>query len=261
MTITVLTKNPLASEQDVAQNTPVSFTLTYPKPPLTLQTLTLLIDGEVAFDLATGFTRPDFSGVSFAANGIISLQTKRLRKFNQGQRVPVSIAADFFDGVTVSPWTYAWSFDTTYFRTVTRDARLQATNLDLTNPRAVIETFRQAMLNALLPARSTASFSVLLLYAVQNSGLSSIVTYLPDSAALAAEFSRLQAGDLVTPEAAYAALSPVTPLFEIFMREIVTIGQALPEEAELLLRAWETGEAVNRVGAAAAGLLYAVPLA
>lgn len=257
----LLARSPTPGATQVSPTSPVLLTVST-SSPLSIESAQVVIDGSVAYDSFTGFVRPDFSGSSFLISSLLSLNVSSRRHFPEDEPVDVSVEVGFkSSSALIATRTYAWSFNPVFDQTTTRDAALQLTNLDYSNARALTETFRQAALNALRPPQSTASFAVLLFYAVQVSSLASIAGYLPDAARLRAEVSRLQAKDLVSPETAYESVAPVAPLFELFLRELVAIGQALPEEAELLLRAWESQGASNRLGAVAAALLYAIPLA
>jgi hypothetical protein len=257
--VLVLAQSPRPAELDVAPTSPILFTLSS-AAPLNIESAKITVDGVIAYDAPSGFTRPDFFGRVLLSPTLLTTNVSGRRHFRDDEPVDVDVEVRFKSaGVLVAKRSYSWAFNPAFLQTTTFDASLQVTALDIPSPRGLIETFRQALLAALRPPRSTASFAVLLFYAVQASGLASIAGYLPSASRLQREVSRLHAGDLASPEVAHAHILPVVPLFEIFLREVVTMRQALPEEAELLLRAWETGDASNRLAAASAALLYAIP--
>ena len=229
--------------------------------PLEVTAATLYINGTFAYDSASGFERPDFTGSALLTSELASINAISRRKFDENTDVEVSAVVTFASGGVLSvQYPYTWTFRTTYTRTVVSDAALQITPVDRPNGRGLIEAFRTSESQALHAEGSTASTAVLMFYAVQNSGLSSLAPYLPGAEFLAPEVDKLQPRDLVLPEVAYAALLPIAPFFEAFVREVIVMGQALVEEAELLLRAWESQDPRNRVAAVAAALLYALPV-
>ena len=262
--VVLLAQSPASQAQDVSRATSVLFDAA-PRVPLLLDNVTLFIDSDTAWSSYApdgGFTRPDYSGRALYTQSLVSLNTSWRRRFNEESsvRVQVQVGVRTISSVVVYK-TYDWTFTTARARTALLNTDLQRTPVDIPSGRGIIEVFRSAGIAAVRTERSTASAAVLLLYAVQHSGLSSIAPYLPGASALSAEVGTLQASDIMSPDAGYAYLQTIEPFFDVFLQELVSGGSALYEEAELLSRTWNAGTPVNRIAAVAAALLYAFPLA
>jgi hypothetical protein len=220
----------------------------------------LSINHAAAYNSASGFTRPDYEGRPVVSAKFASINANWRRAFAEGQQVVVAAVVGFETPSSATVYkTYSWKFYVAKKRTVI--TRLPAiTSVDLPAARGIIEVFRTTGIASVKPPASTVPSALLLFYAVQHSGLSSLAPYLPGAALLSLETATLRAADLVSPTAGYANLISVEPFFEVFLRELVTDGTALPQEVELLERAWRDNTPTNRIAAVAAALLYAFPV-
>lgn len=256
---TVVAKNPVNDAQDVSPIASVLFDIGV-AAPLSINWVHVTINDEEAYDSGSGFTRPDYEGRAVVSDKFASINTNWRRAFDEGQPVIVDAVVGFQTSTSATVYkTYSWKFYVAKKRTVI--TRLPAiTSVDLPAARGIIEVFRTTGIASVKPPSSTVPSALLLFYAVQHSGLSSLAPYLPGAAILSLETSTLRAADLISPLAGYANLISVEPFFEVFLRELVSDGAALPQEVELLERAWRDNTPTNRIAAVAAALLYAFPV-
>ena len=255
----LLAQNPVKDAQDVSPLASVLFDIGMASP-VALVGVRLLLNGEVAYDTGSEFTRPDYEGRAVVSPRFVSINVNWRRNFNEGQPVDVEATIRCRSPSSAIVYkTYQWRFFVAKRRTVV--TQLPAvTAIDLPAARGIVEVFRTAGIASVKPPASTVPSALLLFYAVQNSGLSSLAPYLPGAQVLELETPALRAVDLVAPVTGYANLIAVEPFFEVFLRELVIDGTALPQEVEMLERAWRANTPTNRIAAVAAALLYAFPV-
>lgn len=259
--VNVLAQSPAPQAADVSRQPTILFDATV-SLPLLFNAARLYVNGDPAFSTAYGFDRPDYEGLSTFTTSLLALRAQSRRRFDQEQNVVLLMEVDVKTAAPlVVTKAFQWTITTTYQRTPIIDSTLLHTLVDRPANRGLLEMFRTAGLAAVRPPTSTASSAVLLFYAVQQSSLRSLVSYLPGSALLAPEAALLLPRDVVGPETAYEKFSAVLPFFEVYLSELVNTGYLLREEEALLLRAWESNVPADRVGAVAASLLYAFPVA
>lgn len=256
----VLTQSPPDMSADVSKSASVLFNLST-TTALPIVSVMMFINDNVAYDSPSGFIRPDFEGSALLTSKLLTMNVGWRRDFDEASRVMVSVMVGFQNSPgPVVYGTYEWEFYVARSRTPISNAVLQNTPVDVPAQRGIFEAFRAAGISSVRPAQSTASASVLLFYAVQHSGLSSLAPYLPGANLLAVETGNLRRGDILPPDQGYANLLDVVPFFEVFLRELVADGAALHEEAALLSRTWNSDTPTNRIAAVAAALLYAFPV-
>jgi hypothetical protein len=259
--VTTLAQNPAPQSQDVSRRSAVLFDAST-SLPLMFYAARIYVDDVEAFATTYGFSRPDYEGQSSFSADLLAVTVQSRRSFDQEQTVPVAVEVDV---KTAAPLVVThrveWVFTTAYERTPITDSTLLNTAVDRPAKRGLVEMFRTAGLAAVRAPTSSASSAVLLFYAVQQSSLSSLTSYLPGASLLAPEAALLLPRDIVGPETAYEKFDAVLPFFEIYLSELVTMGLILPEEEAYLGRAWASNVPADRVGAVAASLLYAFPVA
>lgn len=255
----VVAQNPVNEAQDVSPLSSVLFDIGM-TAPLDIVDAQVWISDVAAYDSVTGFSRPDYEGRAVMSARFASINANWRRAFDEDRPVNVKAVVGFKTSTSVRvQQTYEWKFNVAKMRTIV--TRIPAfTAVDAPAARGIVEVFRTAGIAAVKPPTSTAPSALLLFYAVQHSGLSSLAPYLPGAGLLIPETSALRGGDLISPTAGYANLIAVEPFFEIFLRELVSDGAALPQEVEFLERAWRERTPVNRIAAVAAALLYAFPV-
>lgn len=256
--MTVLAQSPAPEQTQVPTRTALLFDAT-PVPGYSLVDVQCFLDDVPVLDENWQFVRPEFEGVLYLTPSLVALKVVPRRAFSEGTAVSVRVVLGLRSNINEeTSHTVSWMFHTAQRVTPLRDATLQQTPLDQASPVGAVELFRQALLDALRPPDTQAATPVLLFYAVQQSALASLGSGLPRASQLAIETRHLLPRDLVSPVDAAAKLERVAVFWPALQQTLVQSGQLSPELSELLDRAWRAESPMDRLGAAAAALLYAL---
>jgi len=252
--VTLRAQYPAPEQGGVGPNPPLTLVVE-PAAPFTFTDASFLVDGTEAIQVGAP-ARPGFSGRAEITPSLIVVDVFSRRHFNRNSRIllQASLAVTQDAGVTIYYAPVAWSFHTNLPVTPLRNPGLARTTVDRPHVSAAFEMFRRGLAGSLRATSSSAAFSVLLYYAVKNSGLASMRATLPSARDL--EQEKLLPSDQVSAVFVYDRLASLEPFWKPLLDELVRSGAVQPERATLLDRAWVSRNATDAVGAASAAILY-----
>jgi len=256
--VTVTGRSPVPDAPDVLPSSLVSVsgTISANQEFVDVQ---FLLNNEPVFNITAfgqSYRRPNYSGTLYTSPALFAFTVQPRRTWPDDFVVRAEAL------VRVSPDNerkfmarFPYAFHVTKTPTPVRDTRLVQSRLDRPFPVAVVEIMRTATITALRPPTSAAPTLTIFFYAVERSGLASMLKPLDPQGALAFEASRLLPRDVASPIEAATALSGVDVLWVSYLKELIEFRVISVEQAALLDRAWLAGDPCNRVAAAAMSLL------
>jgi hypothetical protein len=260
--IVIFAQSPTPNQIDVPVIAPLILAARV-DPGLQFVNSALTLNSILINDSITGaFLRPDFTGYSNIVGNALSVKVVPRRAYDNDASVSVNWKIEVSpDSERRFASVFTWTFYTVKRATRVLNPALQRTALDRPAAVDIVEIFRQAALDALVPPRSTAPTAVVFYAAVQQSSLASLAPMLPGTAVLAVETPHLLAHDIASPVEVAAKLDAVKIFWPGLLQVLVRDANISPQIAELLDRAWHSEYPADRGGAIAAALLYAVHIA
>lgn len=251
--VTVKAQYPAPEQTSVGTNPPLTL-VAEPQAPFDFVDGNFYVQGQAALSNGRPL-RPEYTGRAELSDSLLILDLTQRRFFDANTRVRVHAEIVITpDGVEEYTAGVAWAFHTAPPVTPLRDPSLLYTDVDRPHSSVGYEMFRRAALGALRPEHSKAAYVVLLYYGVKNSGLLSLASQVPAASSL--ELERLLPTDFVSVEYVAGTLTSLEPFWTPLLDELVRASALLPERAALLHRAWSSGNAVDKVGAVCAALLF-----
>jgi hypothetical protein len=253
-----LARSPVPDEVGVQVQAPLVFAVRI-GAGLSYMGSALFLNEEAVTEANGTFRRPNYTGTITIAGDVVTLKSFSRRAYAEGEPVALRwdlrVSPDFEESFVTS---LNWTFYTVRRVPPLATPTLQRTELDRPSPTGVIEIFRLAALDALVPQGSFAAPAVVFFQAVQQSSLASLASTLPSAAVLAPETGKLGARDIASPVDAAFKLEAASLFWRSLLQVLVRDGRVSRATAELLDRAWNSGYPADRGGAVAAALLYAV---